>query len=647
MKKRFGMATKISIMAAVGIIVAASIIQTTFVFRFSNVMYEEEGKSITLQAREESEKVNEWLLSQAEQLSAIGTALEFNNDTDHEKIMDYLEKCLAENEYALMYYCCFAYDKSVNPADHSTLDLDPTERSWWKEAVEKGDVTFTDPYTDAATGKMVVSIAKPITIDGKQTVILADITIDSILKMLEETGKKSDKTLFLLAGDGSVVAHPNEEYLPTDEGSTILSEKIDLDIDSVECQEFVDYDGVRKLGALETIEATAWKVGVVYERTNVEQMIRKTMNRNSVTLWGVTIPLSIAMALILSKMFAPLKEAVETLTAISKGNFNVKAKTSKSKDEIGTLQNATAHLLETLSQMIADTNLVLGEMANQNLRVEDMKSYEGDFDQMATSINQIKKTMSELIMEIQASASQVHEGSSELANASENLSSKTLMQANSIQTMEEHIQVMDERIEYSTEKCQEADEKLADMDKNIQLGHGEMSKLMDSVKQIEEYSSEILKIVSVIDSISFQTNILALNASVEAARAGDAGMGFAVVAEEVRNLAYKSGEESKKTDDIIKNCINAIEDVKAAAEDTFKCLNGVAGQSADTRTAFHSIYEDTRTLSNNAKEMVKEIENVSGAVQANMATAEETAASSVELSSQAENLADLVGGFRV
>jgi len=647
MKKSLGMATKISIIAAICMFLVAAGNQTAFFFRFKGNMYDLQKKSLALQAKEEASTINEWLKGQEEIINCIGNTMEYNANTDHEYLMDYLGECLNDNEYALMYYICFAYDKSINAADHSKLDLDPTERDWWKAAIEKGDLIFTDPYTDFASGKMVVTLAKPLVIDGKEAVLLADITLDSLIDIINDSSINSGNEIFLLAKDASVVVHPNSDFLPKEDGNTILTDEFEFDLNASETQEIVDYDGVNKFLAIESIDETGWKIGALYRNSQINSILTATLRKSNIELWMLTIIFSIIVALTMKKMISPLTDAVACMDAISKGDFSVSIKKPKTKDEIGRLQVAAGHLLDTLSSMVNETNTVLGAIANQDLSIKDMSSYEGDFDLMSKSINQIKHTMSDLIKEIQTAATQVNAGASQLANAAENLSVKTMEQSNSIRLIEEHIGEIGNRIQYSSNKCREADVLLEDMDSNIQTGHGEMTKLMQLVADIEGYSSEIQKIVNVIDSISFQTNILALNASVEAARAGEAGKGFAVVSEEVRNLAYKSSDESKKTDEIIKNCIMAINAVKSAAEDTFACLEGVSKQSVTTRSAFHSIYEDTIALATNASDMVHEAKTVSNAVQANMATSEQTAASSVELSNQSESLEIMVGGFRV
>jgi len=646
-KKIFGMAGKVSIISAICMFIAAAIVQTIFWFTFKNILYEQEGNALNVQAAEESDKINEWLRGRADKVAAIATTMEYMNELDHDYLMDYLEKCLAEDEYVLMYYICFEYDKSVNPADHSQLDLDPTTRDWWKAAMDKGDIIFTDPYKDFSSGQMIITVAKPLKIAGKQAVLLADITITSLLEMVNESSSISGKDIFMLTSDGTVITHQNQDYLPSQDGGTILTDEISIDLAATDAQRFKDYDGTERMLCVREISETGWKIGVYYDVKNTGKIISDVLSFNSTVLWIVIIVLSAVVAFISIRMIAPLTEAVKCLDSISKGDFSVKVKRTDSKDEIGMLQTSTEHLLETLSSIVAETNKVLGAMAEQNLQVKDMGQYEGDFNKMSLSINKIKTTMSLLIGQIQTAATQVNVGSGQLADAAENLSGKTMIQANSIQAIEGHIQSVDERINMSSVKCKEAGGQLLAMNEHIQQGYDEMDNLMKMVEQIEKYSSDILKIVSIIENIASQTKILALNASVEAARAGDAGKGFSVVAEEVRALAFKSSEESKKTDDIVRNCIMAIDNAKVSAEDTLRCLEGVSAESELTRSAFHSVYEDLVALAENAKDMVHEIENVSGAVQSNMATSEETAASSVELAGQADSLERLVGGFRI
>lgn len=159
-----------------------------------------EHSILTSEAESTGDVIDEWLVGQANIVETMKNALENMHKDDPEAIMDFLEVNLAGNQDALMYYCCFGYNGGVLPADHSSLDLDPTTRGWWIDAIAKDGLIFTAPYTDFATGQMIVSIAVPCTIDNEQAVVLADITIDSLIEIVKnvstDENSKEDDILF-------------------------------------------------------------------------------------------------------------------------------------------------------------------------------------------------------------------------------------------------------------------------------------------------------------------------------------------------------------------------------------------------------------------------------------------------------------------
>ncbi len=174
-----------------------------------------------------------------------------------------------------------------------------------------------------------------------------------------------------------------------------------------------------------------------------------------------------------------------------------------------------------------------------------------------------------------------------------------------------------------------------------------MRELRQVVSEIESMSADVQKIVGTIDSIAFQTNILALNAAVEAARAGDKGKGFAVVADEVGSLAGKCGESSKKTAELINACMTAIAKAQKCAEQTFESIKEIADNSDKIANAFVDIREATKDQASKSVDIQKEIANISGVVQNNMATAQETAASTQVLSDEADKLSRMIQKFTV
>lgn len=242
--------------------------------------------------------------------------------------MDFLEANLAGNPDALMYYCCFGYNGGVLPADHSSLDLDPTTRGWWIDAIAKDGLIFTAPYTDFATGQMIVSIAVPCTIDNEQAVVLADITIDSLIEIVKNVSTDESIQTFLLAGDNSVITHENEAYLPKEEGNTILTDVLRINLENQNISTFTDYDG-EKYCVTRTIKTTGWKMGI----TQSVSVIGSKVGSNlvfpliaDIVLLALSI---IVLNIVVSLMLKPLSELKRFVIEKVIGSQNCRAENQR------------------------------------------------------------------------------------------------------------------------------------------------------------------------------------------------------------------------------------------------------------------------------------------------------------------------------
>ena len=343
----------------------------------------------------------------------------------------------------------------------------------------------------------------------------------------------------------------------------------------------------------------------------------------------------------------PVITVQNALIGIAKGDLSQKIPKTTRKDEIGIMQSTAAQLVDMLHKVLGQANTILSSMSNCDLTVSDMNSYPGEFDTLANSVNQIKEIITYLIVEIQSSSSNVKIGSEQLADATQLLSNGATSQSASIEKLMSEMDDVAASINHSSENGRLINKQLNDLKLEIQEGNEQMNELLRVVAEVEQMSSDIKKIVGDIDNISFQTNILALNASVEAARAGDNGRGFAVVAEEVSNLAAKSGEASKHTGELIERCIDGIANAKACADRTSESLLNIVKNSREITEAFNEITENTTEEARKANAIKEEIDNITSVVQSNSSSAMETAASTEELSHQAISLEQMVAKFKV
>ena len=318
-----------------------------------------------------------------------------------------------------------------------------------------------------------------------------------------------------------------------------------------------------------------------------------------------------------------------------------------SDDEIGLLAQSFDGTISRLRNYIGEISSVLESVADGDLTPQITQEYIGDFASIRTSVNDIIQKLNSTIGQIVASSEHVANGADQMSTASQALNQGAMEQSGAVEGLEETMREVSERIQQTAENAQHAREQVGEMGLQLAESNQKMQEMITAMGEINDSSDAIGKIIKTIEDIAFQTNILALNAAVEAVRAGEAGKGFSVVADEVRNLASKSAEASRSTTSLIERSAAAVSQGTQIANITAEQLSGVVDRANGIVGTINGIAADTQIQADAAGQIQTQVNQISSVVQTNSAAAEESAATSEELSNQAGVLKQLVRTFRL
>ncbi|WP_105177578.1 methyl-accepting chemotaxis protein [Clostridium cagae] len=331
---------------------------------------------------------------------------------------------------------------------------------------------------------------------------------------------------------------------------------------------------------------------------------------------------------------------------LSEGNLNID-NSYVSDDEMGEMSRDLNETIENLSGYINDISRVIENIANENLNVETLIEYKGNFKPIKDSLDNIISSFNSIFKNIHQASDLVASSSEEIASTTQSLSDGAVEQSNAVEDLFSKFNEVLIKINKNTESTKKADEVFENTRRMVLDGNKKMEELMISMNRIDEMSNEIEAIISTIEDIASQTNLLALNAAIEAARAGDAGKGFAVVAEEVKLLAEQSSKEVKHTNQIIQNSMKFIKNSNVLAKETLDALEDIVKNVDHTSELVKQIANSSEYESEALGDMSVKVDKISEVIQMNSATAEETAAATQELASQAELLEQEISKFRL
>ncbi|MDN2486606.1 methyl-accepting chemotaxis protein [Kosakonia sacchari] len=481
-------------------------------------------------------------------------------------------------------------------------DYDPTIRPWYQQVVKADAPVVTAPYVDASTGALVVTFAVPVKENGTlKAVVAGDVSMDSVVANVRGISPTPNSTGMLLASDGSVIAAANDKLTMKPFSEAIGG----VSFEQLRAGKRVEgvYAGEDKVLLASPVKGTNWLLAVALDSADSTAGLRAQLKASALSLIVLVLIAGALMHWIVATLLKRLLTVRDAMNAISSGTNDL----------------------------------------SQRLPVDG----HDEVSQIAHAFNAFSDKLSVVMVKLRDSSNSVQVAAQQIAAGNQDLSGRTEQAASSLRETASAVEQITASVAQSTDAAAQANDQAHVASQAASRGGQVVTQAINTMQSIEVASAKIGDITSVIDGIAFQTNILALNAAVEAARAGEQGRGFAVVAGEVRNLASRSAQAAKEIKTLIDSTTESV-----ATGSRFVRLAG--DSMTDIVASIDSVSVIMREISVATSEQMKGIQEINHAVldldrmvQQNAELVVESTAAAGALRSQATELAETAGHFRI
>ncbi|KIV52498.1 hypothetical protein TS65_23655 [Aneurinibacillus migulanus] len=528
---------------------------------------------------------------------------------------------------------------------------DPRTRDFYKKAMEnKGRTVITEPYVSSSSGEVVVSVAQTLA-DGSG-VFAFTLNLDHISDLAKNIKVGHEGYIFILDKSKKVIAHPTEKA-----GVELKEDFFSSFYEKDNGTLTYTFKGEDKKSAFATNQLTGWKIGGTMSASEVDKQASGIFYTTLFVIAGALLLAFIAIFFISRSIVRPLQVLQRSTEKISQGDLTEQVDTSK-RDEIGDLARNFQTMVSSLRTLIYQVR-------------EKSEQVSASAQQLTASSEQT----SQAIEQVAVITQEVAAGSEEQAQSVTESATAIHQMSEGMRDIASYVRQVSASAASTSEAAQEGNVSIRHAVQQMKAIQDTVRRLGENIERLGSRSEEIGQIVGVIGNIASQTNLLALNAAIEAARAGEQGKGFAVVADEVRKLAEESASSAQQISDLIQriqqetaqalssmetatqNVMEGIEVVNVSG-DSFahieKAVDGAAKQISEVSAATEDISLNTDQIVHSIDVITKVTEkategtqSISAATEEQLAAMEEIASSSSALSKMAEELQVLVAKFKV
>ena len=631
--KRFGIGQKLMIAFFLLISIPITVIGFKSYYKSASIMQhnlQKSAESVLVQTEKTILNFFKGIEESVVQMSLHNDAMEILSDESNATLMlENFKAFIESHDSAIVMYMGTASGQLlVYPEADLPDGFDPTSRPWYKSAEESQSTIYTDPYIDENTGELIMTISTPVYNHSKELVgvIGVDISTNAISNEVDSIKLGKNGFVSLSDSSGKVITTRDKSFI----GQTIpvpaLNEALktkslgtveySLDENGKQADKFLSFKKMDKLG---WVLSSTMYVDEVKGSTSV--LLKDTLLIGLISLF-----IALSISFILSKKITDsIRLILIDMEKIGQGDFTVRCSVS-SNDEIGMLCEHFNSTIDSVGALIGDIKDVIESVssASDNLSANSEQTNAASLEVLKT-VEEISNGASDQAYEAEKGAHLVGGLSQKLNRLLENTAEMENFADNAISSNSQGI----EMVNLLKEKTR--------------LNEVSTGNIESAILNLDKNAISIGNIVSTIGAISEQTNLLALNASIEAARAGDAGRGFSVVAEEIRKLAEESKTAASEIHEIIlniqndsKNTVSIMNEVKTVTSDQADSVFKVNESFENISESVQNIFQKIRLVSSFVDEISSEKEGIVSAIESISSVSEETAAATEEVNASVQ-----------
>ena len=509
--------------------------------------------------------------------------------------------------------------------------FDPRVRPWYKGAESSATATLTEPYIDAASGGLIISIASASRNNGQSVgVVGGDLSLQTIIDNLKTVDFDGMGYAYLVSADGKILVHPDKALVmkTLTDAYPQNTPKISDQINEVEVD---GHTRIVTFTPIKGLPSVNWYVGVSVDKDQAYSML-SNFRTSAVIATVIAVVFIIALlSMLIRLLIQPLHVMTRAMEDIADGEGDLtKRLTIQNQDEFGILGTAFNRFVERIHGSIREVSSATEHVNEVALRVVSASN-----SSMVNSDEQSSRTNS-----VAAAINQLGAAAQEIAR---NAAQASHQASDARGLAEDGQQVVDRSIA--------AMNRLSDL----------LSTSSSNIESLNSKTVNIGQILEVITSISQQTNLLALNAAIEAARAGEAGRGFAVVADEVRNLAHRTQESAQQVQTMIEELqvgarasVTTMNDSQRHSQESVEIANQAGERLNSVTLRISEIDGMNQSVATATEEQTAVVESINVDIteintlnQEGVENLQSNLRACSDLERQAARLKQLVGSFRI